>query len=56
MNLSEGASSYLAHRVLAVLKGTGARVRNERIALAQVKKSLARHLERDVQPDHRRVR
>lgn len=46
MILSEAASSHLAHRVLATLKEGGAKVPNERIALAQVKKSLARHLER----------
>ncbi len=56
MTLSEAASSYLAHRVLAVLKKDGAKVRNERIALTQVKKSLARHLDRDPQQDQRHMR
>jgi len=55
MRLSEAATSHLAHRALEALKQGGARVRNERIALAQIKKSLARHLERDSQ-DQRRMR
>ena len=55
MRLSEAASSHLAHRVMTTLKKGGAKVRNERIALAQVKKSLARHLERSAQ-DPRRMR
>lgn len=56
MRLSEAASSYLAHKALAALKKGGAKVRNDRIALAQVKKSLARHLERGDPPDQRRMR
>lgn len=56
MTLSEAASSHLAHRALAVLKKDGGKVRNERIALAQVKKSLARHLDRGVEQDQRRMR
>lgn len=56
MRLSEAASSHLAHRVLTTLKKGGAKVRNERIALTQVKKSLDRHLERGAQQDQRRMR
>ena len=56
MRLSEAASSYLAHRVMAALKKGGAKVRNDRIALAEAKKSLARHLERDLQQGQRRMR
>ena len=56
MRLSEAASSQLAHLVLTTLKKDGAKVRNERIALAQVKKSLARHLEHGAPQDQRRMR
>lgn len=56
MRLSEAASSHLAHRVIATLKKGGGTVPNDRIALAQVKKSLARHLERAAQQDQRRIR
>ncbi len=56
MRLSEAASSYLAHRALEALKKGGAQVRNDRIALNQLKKSLARHLERDLRQDQRRMR
>ena len=56
MRLSEAATSYLAHRVLSVLREGGAKVRNDRIALTQVKKSLGRHLERSEQQGQRRMR
>jgi hypothetical protein len=56
MKLSEAASSHLAHRALAALKKDGAKVRSDRIALAQVKKTLSRHLEGDVSSGPRRLR
>jgi len=56
MMLSEAATSYLAHRALAALARSGARVRNDRLALVQVKKSLVRHLERGEPQNPRRPR
>jgi hypothetical protein len=47
MRISEAATSYLAHRAVEALKKAGATVRNERLALAEAKKTLARLLERD---------
>ena len=56
MKLSEAALSHLAHRAVEILKKGGAKFRNERLALAQVKKTLARHLERDLEASQRRMR
>ncbi|HEY8516403.1 MAG TPA: DUF507 family protein [Candidatus Binatia bacterium] len=47
MRLSEALSSYLAHRALEAIKKTGAKVRNDRLALAEIKKALSGGLERD---------
>jgi hypothetical protein len=47
MPLSEALSSYLAHRALEAIRGAGATVSNERLALGEVKKTLARLLDRD---------
>ncbi len=47
MRLSEALSSHLAHLALEGLKQAGARVRNERLALAEIKQALARALDRD---------
>lgn len=49
MKLSEGQSSFLAHRAVEALRKAGAKIRNERLALAEVKKVLARSLDRDPQ-------
>ena len=49
MRLSEAQASYLAHRALEALRKAGASVRNDRLALAEVKKVLARALDRDPQ-------
>jgi uncharacterized protein YpuA (DUF1002 family) len=46
MKLSEAASSHLAHRVLAALKENGAKIRSDRIALARIKETLARQVDR----------
>ena len=56
MKLSEAASSHLAHRAISTLKKSGAKFRNERLALAQVKKTLAKHLDRDFEDSQRRMR
>ena len=47
MKLSEAQSSYLAHRALEALAKAGAKIRSDRLALAEVKKILARSLDRD---------
>jgi len=42
MKLSEGRLSYLAHRIVAMLRDERlARVENERLVLAQIKKALS---------------
>lgn len=51
MRLSESLSSHLAHRALEVLKKSGARVRNDRLALAEIKRVLATSLDRDPRID-----
>lgn len=51
MRLSEGLSSYLAHRAIEALKKSGGKVRNDRLALAEVKKALAAALDRDPRID-----
>jgi len=56
MRLSEGLSSHLAHRALEALRKSGAKVRNDRLALAEIKQSLARALDRDPRVDEAVVR
>ena len=51
MRLSESLTSHLAHRALDALKRTGARVRNDRLALAEVKKALSATLDQDPRID-----
>jgi hypothetical protein len=51
MRLSEGLASHLAHRALEALKKAGAKVRNDRLALAEIKQALARGLDRDPRVD-----
>jgi hypothetical protein len=47
MRLSEAQSSYLAHRAVEAIKQSGGKLRNERLALTEVKKVLARTLDQD---------
>ena len=51
MRLSEASSSYLAHRALEALKSSGARVRNDRLALAEIKRALGSATGRDPHVD-----
>lgn len=51
MRLSESLSSHLAHRALEALRKSGATIRNDRLALAEVKKALAQALDRDPRID-----
>jgi len=51
VRLSESLSSHLAHRALEALKKSGAKVRNDRLALAEVKRALSGGLERDPRVD-----
>jgi hypothetical protein len=51
MRLSEALSSYLAHRALEALKNSGATVRNDRLALAEIKRALGATLDRDPRID-----
>jgi hypothetical protein len=51
MRLSESLASHLSHLALEALKGTGAKVRNDRLALAEVKKTIAKRLEADPRID-----
>ena len=51
MRLSESLSSHLAHRALEALKKSGAKIRNDRLALAEVKKALGAGLDRDPRID-----
>jgi hypothetical protein len=51
MGLSEGLSSYLAHRAVAALKKCGATIRSDRLALAEVKRALGAALDRDPRID-----
>ncbi|HZR84355.1 MAG TPA: DUF507 family protein [Candidatus Binatia bacterium] len=51
MRLTEAAASHLAHQALAALKKSGAQVRNERLALAEIKRALASALDRDPRID-----
>jgi hypothetical protein len=51
MALSEALSSYLAHRAIEALKKSGATIRNDRLALAEVKRALSTALDRDPRID-----
>jgi hypothetical protein len=51
MGLSEGLSSHLAHRAIEALKKSGAKIRNDRLALAEVKRALGIALDRDPRID-----
>jgi len=51
MALSEGLSSHIAHRAIEALKRTGAKIRNDRLALAEVKRALSAALDRDPRVD-----
>lgn len=51
MGLSEALSSHLAHRAVAALKKAGATIRNDRLALAEVKRALGAALDRDPRID-----
>jgi hypothetical protein len=51
MGLSEGLSSHLAHRAIEALKKSGAKIRNDRLALAEVKRALSAALDRDPRID-----
>ncbi len=51
MRLSESLSSHLAHLALETLKRAGAKVRNERLALSEIKQTLARALDSDPRID-----
>ena len=51
MRLSEALGSHLAHQALEALRKAGAQVRNERLALAEIKRVLARALDQDPRID-----
>lgn len=52
IKFSEGRLSYLAHRIVAVLKDEGlAKVERERYVLAEIKRVLAEGHERDARID-----
>ena len=51
MRLSESLSSHLAHLAIEALKKQGAKVRNDRLALAEVKQALTRALDQDPRID-----
>lgn len=51
MRLSEALSSHLAHRAIEALRKSGATIRNDRLALAEVKKALSVALDRDPRID-----
>jgi hypothetical protein len=51
MGLSEGLSSHLAHRAIEALRKSGAKIRNDRLALAEVKRALSAALDRDPRID-----
>ncbi len=51
MRLTESLSSHLAHLALEAIRKSGAEVRNDRLALAEIKKTLARHLDQDPKID-----
>jgi hypothetical protein len=47
VNLSEAAISYLSHRAIEALKRGGASIRNERLALQDVKRTIVGRTSRD---------
>ncbi len=51
MRLGEALSSHLAHQALEAIKASGARIRNERLALAETKAALGRSLDQDPRID-----
>ncbi|MBY0274642.1 DUF507 family protein [Candidatus Binatia bacterium] len=51
MRLSEALTSHLAHRALEALRKSGAKIRNDRLALAEIKKALGQTLDRDPRID-----
>jgi hypothetical protein len=52
MKLSEGRISYLAHRIIEVLRDEGlAAFDNERVTLNEIKRMMAEEHERDAQID-----
>ena len=52
MKFSEGRLSHLAHQILGALKADGmARIENERLVLAEIKRVLGAGHDRDVQID-----
>ena len=51
MRLSESLSSHLAHIALEAIRRSGAEVRNDRLALAEIKKTLGRQLDQDPRID-----
>jgi len=51
MRLTESLSSHLAHIALDAIRKSGAEVRNDRLALAEIKKTLSRHLDQDPKID-----
>lgn len=51
MRLSESLTSHLAHKALEAIRKSGATVRNDRLALAEVKKALVTALDRDPRID-----
>ena len=51
MRLTEAMSSHLAHQAILALREAGVQVRNERLALASVKKALARAFDQDPRID-----
>ena len=51
MRLSESLSSHLAHIALEAIRRSGAEVRNDRLALAEIKKTLGRQLVQDPRID-----
>ncbi|MFM7736564.1 MAG: DUF507 family protein [Alphaproteobacteria bacterium] len=51
MRLTESLSSHLAHIALEAIRKSGAEVRNDRLALAEIKKTLGRHLDQDPKID-----
>jgi len=51
MGLSESLSSHLAHRAIEALKKSGATIRHDRLALAEVKRALSAAMDRDPRID-----
>jgi hypothetical protein len=47
LRLSEALGSHLAHIALEAIRATGGKVRNDRLALAEVKRALSQSLDQD---------